>query len=216
MRVSKEKAAENRTRILTEAARLFRERGLSGVGVDALTEAAGLTHGSLYSQFGSKERLAAEALAHALASSPAHRISESEEAALGSDLARFVSRYLSARHRDAPGSGCALAALGCEVPRQGPAVRQAFTRGLRAIVARLVAVLPARKHQAPEDEALAVVATLVGGLILARAVDDTALSDRILAACTGHLTDDASPCGQHAQRRAAGSAPTQPSRGQHE
>ena len=61
MRVSKEKAAENRERILTEAARLFREHGLSGVGVDALTDAAGLTHGSLYSQFGSKERLAAEA-----------------------------------------------------------------------------------------------------------------------------------------------------------
>ena len=66
MRVSKEKAAENRERILTEAARLFREHGLSGVGVDALTDAAGLTHGSLYSQFGSKDRLAAEALSHAL------------------------------------------------------------------------------------------------------------------------------------------------------
>ena len=65
MRVSKEKAAENRERILTEAAWLFREHGLSGVGVDALTNAAGLTHGSLYSQFGSKERLAAEALNHA-------------------------------------------------------------------------------------------------------------------------------------------------------
>ena len=58
MRVSKEKSAENRERILEAAARLFRERGLSGVGVDALTEAAGLTHGSLYSQFGSKSRLA--------------------------------------------------------------------------------------------------------------------------------------------------------------
>src|SRR6516225_9624461 len=69
MRVSKKKAAENRERILAEAARLFRERGLSGVGVDALTDAAGLTHGSLYSQFGSKERLAAEALSHALSTS---------------------------------------------------------------------------------------------------------------------------------------------------
>ena len=62
MRVTKEKAAENRARILAAAARLFRERGLSGVGVDTLGEAAGMTHGSLYSQFGSKERLAAEAL----------------------------------------------------------------------------------------------------------------------------------------------------------
>ncbi|MFX8418063.1 helix-turn-helix domain-containing protein, partial [Acinetobacter baumannii] len=62
MRVSKEQAAANRERILKAAARLMRERGISGVGVDAVTEAAGLTHGSLYSQFGSKERLAAEAV----------------------------------------------------------------------------------------------------------------------------------------------------------
>ena len=62
----KERAAENRERILAEAARLFRQHGLAGVGVDALTDAAGLTHGSLYSQFGSKERLAAEAFSHAL------------------------------------------------------------------------------------------------------------------------------------------------------
>src|SRR5205085_10306463 len=67
MRVSKEKAAENRERILKAASRLMRERGISSVGVDALTEAAGMTHGSLYSQFGSKERLVEEAVAHAIA-----------------------------------------------------------------------------------------------------------------------------------------------------
>src|SRR5689334_10411159 len=130
MRVSKEKAAENRGRILTEAARLFRERGLSGVGVDALTEAAGLTHGSLYSQFGSKERLAAEALSHALAGSFA-RMGSTDT------LAGYVAHYLSAEHRDAPGGGCALAALGCEMPRQGGAVRHSFTQGVRAMAARL-------------------------------------------------------------------------------
>src|SRR4051812_36650318 len=67
MRVSKEKAAENRGKILAAASHLMRERGISGVGVDALTEAAGMTHGSLYSQFGSKERLIEEAVAHAIA-----------------------------------------------------------------------------------------------------------------------------------------------------
>src|ERR1700680_2037057 len=71
MRVTKEKAAENRERILTEAARLFRERGVSAVGMDALAEAAGMTHGSLYSQFESKENLAAEALDRAFDASAA-------------------------------------------------------------------------------------------------------------------------------------------------
>src|SRR2546429_9527245 len=66
MRVSKEQAAKNRERILEAASRLMRERGISGVGVDALANAAGMTHGSLYSQFGSKERLRGEAEAYAI------------------------------------------------------------------------------------------------------------------------------------------------------
>ena len=67
MRVSKEKAAQNRERILTSAARLFREHGIGATGVDSITEDAGLTHGGLYSQFGSKEAIAAEAVRFALA-----------------------------------------------------------------------------------------------------------------------------------------------------
>ena len=66
MRVSKEQAANNRRRILEAAARLFRERGIDGTGVDAITEAAGLTHGAFYSHFGSKEEVVAEALRLAL------------------------------------------------------------------------------------------------------------------------------------------------------
>ena len=189
MRVTKEKAAENRARILGAAARLFRERGLSGVGVDALGEAAGMTHGSLYSQFGSKERLAAEALTEALARSAGKAVLE--DAAPGEGALRgFVARYLSARHRDEPGQGCALAALGCEIPRQPPAVRRAFTEGLRTTVGRIARLLPEGRRQAQEEEALAVMASLVGALVLARAVDDPALSGRILAAAKDHLAKD--------------------------
>lgn len=178
MRVSKEKAAENRERILTEAARLFRERGLSGIGVDALTDAAGLTHGSLYSQFGSKDRLAAEALSHAQRTSSA-RMSAAET------LDEYVARYLSADHRDGRGDGCVLAALAGEIPRQGAAIRHSFTDAVRAVMKRIAGLLPGRR--ASEDEALAVVATMVGALTLSRAVDDPELSDRILAAARTRL-----------------------------
>jgi TetR/AcrR family transcriptional regulator, transcriptional repressor for nem operon len=188
MRVTKEKATENRARILAAAARLFRERGLSGVGVDALGEAAGMTHGSLYSQFGSKERLAAEALAETLARS-AGKAGLGDAAPGTAALRGFIDRYLSARHRDEPGQGCALAALGCEIPRQPPAVRRAFTEGLRATVGRIARLLPKGRRQAQEDEALAVMAALVGALVLARAVDDPALSERILAATQDRLTE---------------------------
>ena len=195
MRVSKEQAAENRARILAETARMIREAGIGGVGVDALTRAAGLTHGSLYSQFGSKERLVAEALAQALENSGDKT---RKELAAGGSLATVVARYLSPAHRDAPGGGCALAAIGPEAARQGSAVRQAFTRGVRGFAARLAAVMPSSSGaQPPEDAALATVATLVGALILARAVDDPELSDRILAASARRLTagDDGTAAG---------------------
>jgi TetR/AcrR family transcriptional repressor of nem operon len=180
MRVSKEQAAANRERILKAAARLMRERGISGIGVDALTEAAGLTHGSLYSQFGSKERLAAEALSHAFARSTA-KFEEIDS------LADYVALYLSPSHRDTPGRGCTLAALGCEIPRQGGAVRKRYTEGLQRMAGRLAKLLRSRPAYAREDAALAVIATLVGALVLARAVDDPGLSDRILRAARKRL-----------------------------
>lgn len=178
MRVSKEKAAENRERILAEAARLFRECGLQGVGVDALTDAAGLTHGSLYSQFGSKERLAAEALGHALSTSSARMSGVTT-------LDDYVAQYLSADHRDRRGGGCVIAALGGEIPHQGAAIRRSFTDAVRALVKRIADLLPG--HRESEDEALTIVGTMVGALILARAVDDPALSNRILVAARTRL-----------------------------
>ncbi|MBK1660626.1 TetR/AcrR family transcriptional regulator [Paracraurococcus ruber] len=173
MKVTKAKAAENRERILAGAARLFREQGVSGVGVDALAEAAGLTHGSLYSQFGSKERLAEAALQHALTTSAA-RLGDARS------LEDYVARYLTADHRDRRGDGCVVAALGSEMPRHAMALRRGFTGAVRAMVGRIAGLLPAGRSS--EDAALAAAATMVGALTLARAVDDPALSDRILAA----------------------------------
>jgi TetR/AcrR family transcriptional repressor of nem operon len=182
MRVSKEQAAENRERLLDAAARLFRQRGLSGVGVDALTEDAGLTHGSLYSHFGSRERLAEEAVSHAFASFGAK---------LGAikQLDAYVAEYLSAGHRDDPGSGCAAAALGCEIPRQSKALRRTYTDAAKRSMARLSALLPNRRGHQREDDALAMLATMAGGMMMARAVDDPEFSDRILSACRARLIE---------------------------
>src|SRR5207237_3569381 len=130
MRVSKEQAAENRERILKAASRLMRERGISGVGVDALTEAAGMTHGSLYSQFGSKERLVEEAVAHAITA-------KGQEVPEVFALNDYVSEYLSAAHRDEPASGCPFAALSCEISRQSKGVRERFTTGVRGMIGLL-------------------------------------------------------------------------------
>jgi TetR/AcrR family transcriptional repressor of nem operon len=184
MRVSKEKLAENRERILNAAAALIRERGISGVGVDALSDAAGLTHGSVYSQFGSKDGLASEALRLALAQTAA----DGEQA---QNLKSYVAYYLSSIHRDAPGKGCALAALGCEMLRSSKAVRSVFTTGVRRMVDYVSGLIGDVPKRGRDEEALAIVATMVGALILARAVDDQEFADRILEASRKSLTASA-------------------------
>ncbi|MBK9078405.1 MAG: TetR/AcrR family transcriptional regulator [Hyphomicrobium sp.] len=181
MRVSKEQAAENRERILKATSRLIRERGILGAGVDALTEAAGMTHGSLYSQFGSKERLIEEALADVIA----EKCRESSDIAA---LSAYVSSYLSAEHRDAPGYGCPVAALCSEMPRQSEGVRSRFTAGLRSMIAALSERQGSSAKQRKRDEAaIAMVASLVGALVLARAVNDPKLSNDILRAMKANL-----------------------------
>jgi TetR/AcrR family transcriptional regulator, transcriptional repressor for nem operon len=181
MRVSKEQAARNRERILKAASHLMRERGISGVGVDALTEAAGMTHGSLYSQFGSKERLVEETVAYAIAA-------KEQEVPAALALRDYVSEYLSSAHRDMPGSGCPLAALCCEVARQSRGVRERFTAGVRGMIRQLSGRMgPGLNQRQRDDKALAAVASLVGALVLARAVSDPRLSDDILRATRDRL-----------------------------
>jgi TetR/AcrR family transcriptional repressor of nem operon len=182
MKVSREQVAENRERILDAAARMFRERGMSGAGVDALMQAAGLSHGSLYSQFGSKEGLVTEALSFGFecAGRRAREVHSATHA---------VKAYLSAEHRDNPGHGCFMAALGCDMSRQSQAVRHSFTQIVRGNIARLVAVLKPRRGTDPEDDALAVITTMVGAMVLARAVDDSKFSDRILSVSRARLLE---------------------------
>ena len=183
MRVSKEQAAKNRERILEVASRLMRERGIAGAAVDALTEAAGMTHGSLYSQFGSKERLVEEAVAYAIAA-------KGQELPEAPALGDYVSQYLSAAHRDDPGSGCPFAALCSEIPRQSGGVRERFTAGVRGMVAWLSGRMGSGlKPRQREEKALAIVSSLVGALVLSRAVSDPKLSDDILRATRKELCD---------------------------
>lgn len=186
MRVSKAQAAANRERIVEQAARLFRERGFDGVGVAALMQQAGLTHGGFYGHFDSKEQLMAEACEHAIGVTGKRwrkLLDDGGKPAMDA-LAR---RYLSRRHRDHPGDGCVLAALAVDAGRQSPPVRGALTRSLRRFIDLIGTALPGRREAQRREQAVAACASLVGGLILARAVDDDALSDEILHAVAARL-----------------------------
>jgi TetR/AcrR family transcriptional repressor of nem operon len=188
VRVSKRTAAQNRRRILTAAARLFREQGIGGSGVDAITDAAGLTHGAFYSQFGSKEAVVAEAVRLALDESQRAFEKTAEGDAKADALRRLVDAYLAPSHRDSPGRGCVVAALGADIARQPRRVRESFTQTLEEALQTLARVVPGKAPPRRYDDAIALFATMVGALILARAVSDEALSRRILRTAKSRLT----------------------------
>jgi TetR/AcrR family transcriptional repressor of nem operon len=173
MRVSREKAAENRERIVETAARLFREEGFDGVGVDAIMSAAGLTHGGFYGHFGSKDDLATEAMTRALQ----HGV---EKQSRYTNLGDLVSGYLSRRHRADRANGCAIAALGGDIVRQGEGVRSALTASVRRHLDRISRLLRSGTAAGRRRRAITTLAGMVGALTLARAVNDPILSEEIL------------------------------------
>lgn len=188
LRVSREKAAENRERIVETASRLFREKGVDGVGIDAIMGGAGLTHGGFYGHFVSKDDLVAEAVARALERAV-------EKQSDYTDLSDLVAGYLSDRHLADRAGGCAIAALGADLARQGDAARQSLTTHVRAQLDRFIRLLKKGPKARRRRRAIATLAGMVGALTLARAVDNPALSREILAATRDALakalsTDD--------------------------
>ena len=179
MRVSRAKAAENRELIIDVAAKLFRERGFDGIGVADLMQPAGLTHGGFYGNFASKEALMAEACTRALEQS-LEAMQKTVDGSRENALSAIAAAYLSPKHRDRPGEGCAIAALGAEAARHDSAVRGAFTQGVRSMVDELTVQLPGKSKQAKRERVLAILASMVGALVLSRAVDDAELSDEVL------------------------------------
>src|ERR1700753_2414899 len=128
MRVSREKAAEHRERIIDAAGALFRAKGFGGVGVADIMKAADLTHGGFYGHFASKDDLVAQSSRRTMGRAAANW-SKIVEDAPKKPYAALLKHYLSPRHRDDPGQGCAFAALGNDAARSGQVVREAFAEG---------------------------------------------------------------------------------------
>jgi TetR/AcrR family transcriptional regulator, transcriptional repressor for nem operon len=186
MKVSRQQAAANREHILDVATASFRERGFDGIGVADLMHAAGLTHGGFYGHFASKEDLIAQASARGVARSLT-RWRQLAARCRANPLAAIAANYLSQRHCDDPGSGCTLAALGSDLARQPVSVRHGVTDGLRASFALLAGIVSGKSKAAKRDRAMATYASLVGGILLARAVDDPQLAKQILRAVAASI-----------------------------
>ncbi len=186
MRYPPELTAERHDRILDEAGRLFRERGLDKTGVAEIMKAANLTHGGFYAHFDSKDALAVEATVRCVRQiAPLiGKASESDEGVVQA----MAKMYLTPLHRDNPGAGCGIAALAPDMPRQSEQVRSAFTSELDKIFGLLSGTINAEDKDSSRAEAIRTFASFVGAILLARAVTDSKLSDEILDAAREKLT----------------------------
>ncbi|WP_287917205.1 TetR/AcrR family transcriptional regulator [Comamonas sp.] len=193
MKVSKTQAAENRAGIVDAAARLYREKGLDGVGVAEITRDAGLTHGGLYRHFESKDALAREACLRAFewTITPLDALEHTGCATADTDtpadittadhFRALVHGYLSTSHRDQPGQGCPAAALATDAARAGPAMSEVFAQGVERNIQRFMRVIEGENTER-RAQTISTLSSMVGALVLARATaaGNPELSEEIL------------------------------------
>jgi TetR/AcrR family transcriptional repressor of nem operon len=164
MKITATKAKENRHKVVTTAAELFRTHGFDGIAVADVMKAAGFSHGGFYNHFDSKEDLAREALTSAWEAM-------AKERARAKDLRVLLTAYLSKAARSAPGKTCPAAALAADVARQADALKSTFADGLEGMIESVADHLEGDLAERRE-QAIVLVTRMVGALLLSRAVPD--------------------------------------------
>jgi len=181
MRYSPEHKAETHARIVRKASVRLRERGAHGVGVADLMKEAGLTHGGFYAHFNSREALVIEAFCDAMDRSIARWRKTLAELPPEKRLPAIVDGYLNLQHRDDPGHGCAVPALGAEIARESPKTRKAFAAKLEQLVDVFAEQIPDVPPRIARKRASALLATLMGTVVMARIAGNGEFSDDILS-----------------------------------
>lgn len=177
-------------RILQAATRAIRRSGYAGTGVADIMREAGLTHGGFYAHFASREAMLAEAADRAGAETVTFLEQFATAAPPQDAYHALLKTYLSRAHVERAETGCPVAALGSEMPRQASEVRQAATRRIKDMIDLVARHAPDGGKPDGRRKALATTATMIGALILARAVDDRQLGDDVLAAALHQLTGE--------------------------
>lgn len=175
-------------RIVAVAARAIRRSGYDGTSVADIMKEAGLTHGGFYAHFSSREAMLAEAADRAGAEAIATSARVAATAPPAQALQHMMSAYLSKQHVENPETGCPVAALGSEMPRQAAEVRRAATRRIKEMIDGVTRHLPDWGQPEAHERALVLVSAMAGTLLLARAVDDPKLSDALLASTLKHFS----------------------------
>jgi len=187
MRYTPEHQKETRRAILAAATKLFKEKGYTGVSIDAIADAAKLTSGALYSQFASKQELF-DAVLDAELAGAGQRWAQLQRGGKEA-LSAVLAAYLSMTHRGNVSSGCPVASLSVDAARCTKAIQRSYGQRLTEVVDELAKALGRSADPAAREPVWAFYALLVGGMVLARAVYDESTASEILASCRKCATE---------------------------
>jgi TetR/AcrR family transcriptional regulator, transcriptional repressor for nem operon len=171
MRYSTDQKLKARRSIIESGAKVLKTGGFAGVGVDQVAAAAGVTSGSLYSNFSGKEDLLKEIIGEYLGA-PYTDARENDDVDWHARLKDFLTGYISAGHRDNPAAGCVMPALSADVSRASAAVRRAYQQRMNELIDKIAKALEGGTQRQRRDRAWSIVALMVGSLTVARALPD--------------------------------------------
>jgi TetR/AcrR family transcriptional repressor of nem operon len=182
VRYPAEQKGETREKILSTAARSFREHGSVRNGIGQVMKELGLTKGGFYRHFESKGDLYAAAVARAFEEQGNRLVAVAKGAQKGTELRAVIEHYLSAKHLNAPGTGCPLAALAPEIARQPLDVRKQINQSMLAYRERMLPYIPGRTVEEKRARVFILFSGMAGVLVAARALADPQARERMLAA----------------------------------
>ena len=172
MRYSLEHKALNHEKILSAAARSFRERGADSSGIGTVMKKVGLKKGGFYRHFKSKDDLFVEAVARALDETGRGMVEVAKSAPEGQALRAIIERYLSTAHANSPGSGCVRSALGPELARKPLSVRKRIEALLEAYRERLLPFVSGQTREEKMGKLQLLFPSMAGVLMMARITTD--------------------------------------------
>ncbi len=180
MRYKPEHKTETHKKIVEDAARRFRDEGLTGAGVANVMRDTGLTHGGFYKHFASKNDLLVESIGEAFREMGARLVRAAEQSPPGTAWKAVVTEYLGLDHCNLTERGCPMAALAPELARSEPEVKKRIVEEMVKYKDQLVRFMPGRRATDRERAFFVIFSTMIGAIEMARMMPDPAAKQRIL------------------------------------
>lgn len=197
MRMSRDAKAQTKTRILSEASKMVRERGIDAASVAEVMQAAGMTNGGFYRHFKSKDEMVAMAIRAAFDEIGDRFDKRLEQSGAAAAIQAYFEEYLSEGHLGHPGLGCPVAGTGTDAARFDGTYAEEFIAGTEKLIQRLSCAGGGVASESERAEAIRGLSMLVGAVVTARAVGPGRLREEIMVACMDHLA-------RHAPKKASG------------